>query len=55
MDVGILVGEKFHIEDPRDHIMTAICTALDIVWIGLASAFIMVFGMNPPGELLTNA
>ena len=53
VDVGVLAEEKCHIEDPRDGIMTAMCTALDTVWIGLASGFIMVFGMNPPGELLT--
>ena len=53
VDVGVLAEEECHIEDPRDHIMTAMCTALDTVWIGLASGFIMVFGMNPPGELLT--
>ena len=53
VDVGALVGEKFYIKDPQDRIMTAMCTALDTVWIGLASGFIMVFGMNPPGELLT--
>ena len=28
-------------------------TALDTIWIGLASGYIVVFGMNPPGELLT--
>ena len=53
VDVGVLAEEKCHVEDPRDRIMTAMCTALDTVWIGLASGFIMVFGMNPPGELLT--
>ena len=53
VDVGVLAEEKCHIEDPRDRIMTAMCTALDTVWIGLASGFIMIFGMNPPGELLT--
>ena len=53
VDVGVLAEEKCHLEDPRDRIMTAMCTALDTVWIGLASGFIMVFAMNPPGELLT--
>ena len=53
VDVGILAKEKCHIEDPLDRIMTAMCTALDTVWIGLASGYIMIFGMNPPGELLT--
>ena len=53
VDVGVLAEEKCHIGDPRDRIMTAMCTALDTVWIGLASGYIMVFGMNPPGELLT--
>ena len=52
IDVGILAEERCHI-DSRDKIITAMCTALDTVWIGLASGHIMVFGMNPPGELLT--
>ena len=53
VDVGVLIEEKCHVKDPRDRIMTAMCIALDTVWIGLASGFIMVFAMNPPGELLT--
>ena len=53
VDVGVLAEERCHIGDPRDRIMTAMCTALDTVWIGLANGLIMVFGMNPPGELLT--
>ena len=52
VDVGILAEERCHV-DARDKIMTAMCTALDTVWIGLANGHIMVFGMNPPGELLT--
>ena len=52
VDVGILAEERCHIE-ARDKIMTAMCTALDTVWIGLTNGHIMVFGMNPPGELLT--
>ena len=52
VDVGILAEERCHIE-ARDNVMTAMCTALDTVWIGLANGHIMVFGMNPPGELLT--
>ena len=53
VDVGACAEENCHIGDPRGCIMTAMCTALDTVWIGLANGFIMVFGMNPPGELLT--
>ena len=52
VDVGVLAEERCHVE-VRDKIMTAMCTALDTVWIGLANGHIMVFGMNPPGELLT--
>ena len=52
VDVGILAEERCHVET-RDKIMTAMCTALDTVWIGLANGHIMVFGMNSPGELLT--
>ena len=51
-DVGILAEKGCHI-DSRDKIMTAMCTAMDTVWIGLANGHIMVFRMNPPGELLT--
>ena len=54
VDVGVLAKEKFYIVDSQDCVMTAMCTALDTVWIGLASGYIMVFGMNPPGELLTH-
>ena len=53
VDVGACAEKKCHIGSPQDQIMTAMCTALDTVWIGLASGHIMVFGMNPPGELLT--
>ena len=52
MDVGALAEEVCYISDPRDQIMTAMCTALDTVWIGLASGYIMVFGMKQPGKLL---
>ena len=51
--VGACAEEKCHIGNPQDRIMTAMCTALDTVWIGLASGHIMVYEMNPPGELLT--
>ena len=53
VDVGTCAEEKCHIGKPQDWIMTAMCTTLDTVWIGPASGHIMVFGMNPPGELLT--
>ena len=53
VDVGACAEEKCHVGDPRDRIMTAMCAALDTVWIGLASGYIMVFDMNSPGELLT--
>ena len=53
VDVTILGKEKFYSKYPQDCIMTAMCTALDTVWVGLANGHIMVFGMNPPGELLT--
>ena len=53
MDVGACAEEKCHIGSPQDQIMTAMCTALDTVWIGLANGHIMVLGMYPPGELLT--
>ena len=53
VDVDTCAKEKCHIGDPQDRIMTAMCTALDTVWIGLSSGYILVFAMDPPGELLT--
>ena len=53
IDVGVIAKEKCHVGDPRDQIITAMCTGLDTVWIGLASGHIIVFGMNPPVEVLT--
>ena len=53
MGVGACAEEKCHIGKPQDQIMTAMCIALDTVWISLANGHIMVFGMNQPGELLT--
>ena len=53
VDVGICAAEKCHIVDLQDRIMTAMCVALDTVWIGLSSGYIMVLAMDPPGELLT--
>ena len=53
VDVGACAEEYCHIGDLQDRIITAMCTALDTIWIGLSSGYIMVFGMNPPGELLT--
>ena len=53
VDVSVCADEKCHIDDFQDRIMTAMCVALDTVWIGLSSGYIMVFAMDPPGELLT--
>ena len=53
MDVGACAEEKCHIGNHQNRIMTAMCIALDTIWIGLSSGYIMVFAMNPPGELLT--
>jgi len=53
VDVGALAKERCHVKDPQDKLMTAMCTALDTIWICLASGYIIVFGMNPPGKLLT--
>ena len=52
MDVGDCVEEKCHIRSPEGQIITAMCMALETVWIGPANGHIMVFGMNPPGEML---
>ena len=53
VDVGACAKEQCHINDLQDRIITAMCIALDTVWIGLSSGYIMVFAMSPPGELLT--
>ena len=53
VDVGACAEEQCHINDLQDRIITAMCTALDTIWIGLSSGYIMVFAMSPPGELLT--
>ena len=53
VDVNICAEEKCHIDDYQDRIMTAMCVALDTVWVGLSSGYFMVFAMYPPGELLT--
>ena len=53
VDMSVCAEEKCNFSNPRDTIITAMCTALDTVWIGLSSGCIMVFGMNPPGKLLT--
>ena len=53
VDVSACAEQQCHINDLQDRIMTAMCIALDTVWIGLSSGFIMVFSMSPPGKLLT--
>ena len=53
VDVSVCAEEKCYIDDYQDRIMTAMCIALDTVWVGLSSGYIMVFAMGPPGELLT--
>ena len=40
LDVGAVAEEKCHFGDPRDQIITAMCTGLDTVWIGLAGGHI---------------
>ena len=54
VDIDACAKEKCYIGNPQDRIMTAMCTALDTVWIGLSSGYILVFSMDPPGELLTH-
>ena len=53
VDVNVCAEEKCHIDDRQNRIMTAMCVALDTVWVGLYSGYIMVFAMDQPGELLT--
>ena len=53
VDVSVSAEEKCHIDNLRDRKMTAMCVALDTVWVGLSSGYIIVFAMYPPGELLT--
>ena len=53
VDVSVCAKDSCFIDDFQDTIITAMCVALDTVWIGLSGGYIMVFGMYPPGELLT--
>ena len=53
VDMNVHAEEKCYIDDLQDRLLTAMCVALDTVWIGLSSGYIMVFAMYPPGELLT--
>jgi len=53
VDVSIIAKEQCHVSNPRHQVITAMCTALDTVWIGLQSGHILVFSMNPVGEVLT--
>ena len=53
VDVSECAKENCYIDDLQDRIITAMCIALDTVWIGLSSGYIMVFAMSPPGEFLT--
>ena len=48
LDVETCAEEKCHIGKPQDWIMTAMCTALETVWIGLASGHIMHGLWNEP-------
>ena len=52
VDVSVVAEKKCNVTDPQDQVITVMCTALDTVWIGLASGNIIVFSMNPPGEML---
>ena len=51
-NVGVLIKDKCHVSDPRDQIITAMCTSLNTVWIGIASGHIIAFDMNHLGEVL---
>ena len=53
VDVSVCAEEKCHINNLQDRIITNMYIALDTVWVGLSSGYIMVFAMSPPGELLT--
>ena len=53
VDVSVCAKDSCFIDDLQDRIITAMCVALDTVWIGLSSGYIMVFAMYPTGELLT--
>ena len=53
IDMNIIAKEKCHVDNPKYQVITAMCTALDTVWIGLESGHIFVFSMNPVGEVLT--
>ena len=52
VDVSVVAEKKCNVTDPLDQVITTMCAALDTIWIGLASGHIIVFSINPPGEIL---
>ena len=53
IDISVIAMEKCYISNPRQQGITAMCTALDTVWVGLESGHLIVFSMKPLGEVLT--
>ena len=53
VDMSMIAKEQCHVSNPKHQVITAMCTALDTVWIGLGSGHVFVFSVNPPGEVLT--
>jgi len=52
-DVGFVVNDRCHISNPRNQVITAMCTSLNTIWIGLASGHIIAFDTNCVGQVLT--
>jgi len=50
--IGVVTKDRCNVSDPRDQIITAMCTSLDTVWIGLASGQVIAFDMNHFNEVL---
>jgi len=54
INIGIIAEDRCHISDPRDQIITAICSSVNTVWIGLVSGHIIVFDVNCPADFLAD-
>ena len=54
INVAVIAEDRCHISDSRDQIITAICSSVNFVLIGLASGHIIVFDVNCPTEILAD-
>ena len=51
VNIQQLVQERYHVKDPLDATITAMNVAMDTIWVGLSSGYILVFASST--ELLT--